>query len=97
MFAQYQHKLNLTFKEELDSILCETNQWNQYLHKYWYSLKYFTHSLHGVYTLLNRLLVLHGYVGMGKQSPYHNLVYTSNYCKQLQDFDTFDKLCVTTD
>ena len=75
MSVRYQHKLNLKLKEELDSILSKINRWRQYFHKYWYSLKYFTASMHGVYRLLNRLLVLHGNEATGKKSPYHNLLY----------------------
>ena len=75
MSVRYQCKLNLKLKEELDCILSEINRQRQYFHKYWYSLKYFTASMHGVYRLLNRLLVLHGNEATGKKSPYHSLLY----------------------
>ena len=46
---------------------------HSYLHRYWYTLKYFVHCLHAVYRLLFKVLTVFGNSSMVSKLKCHNL------------------------
>ena len=75
MDARNQKKLNRKLKLELDIIIREISRWAEYIQRYCYHLKFYTHSTHAVYRLLQKLLEICGDEGLSKRCEYHNLIY----------------------
>ena len=67
--------LNRKLKLELDVILKEISCRSEYIHKYWYNLKFYTHSMHAVYRLLHKLLEICGNDAVSHKCSYHNLIH----------------------
>ena len=67
--------LNRKLKLEIDFILKEISHRSEYIHKYWYNLKFYTHTLHAVYRLLHELLETCGNDAVSQKCSYHNLLH----------------------
>ena len=66
--------LNLTMLDKINYFVTEISKKKSTLHLYWYSLKYFVHSLHGGYRLLYKMLWKYGNSSMCWKNKYHNLM-----------------------
>ena len=67
--------LNRKLKLEIDVILKEISRRSEYIYKYWYNLKFYTHALHAVYRLLHKLLETCGNDAVSQKCSYHNLIH----------------------
>ena len=64
---------NLRIFKKMRIYLKELSERSSYLQNFWYSLKYCTGILHGIYRLYYKLLLIYGDSKI--KSPYHNLVH----------------------
>ena len=64
---------NLRIFKNTRIYLRELSERSSYLQNFWYSLKYCTGILHGIYRLYYKLLLIYGDSKI--KSPYHNLVH----------------------
>ena len=53
-----------------------------YLLNYWYDLKLYTHSLHGIYRLYYKILVTFGNKGMAVKCKFYNLIHCPRHVSQ---------------
>ena len=58
--AKDKQLLNIRLIEELQDTIGNISKRKQYLHEYWYNLKYYVRALHAAYHLLFKLLQIHG-------------------------------------
>ena len=75
METHQRRMLNRKLKLDLDVILKEISHRSEYIHKYCYNLKFYTHSLHAVYRLLHKLLEIYGNDAVSQKCSYHNLIH----------------------
>ena len=87
-------KVNLRMECTIMEMLKEIEIWKSYLHKHWYTLKYFVHSLHAVYRLLYKIWSVFGTFGMCSKLKCHNL--QDGPRPILQNLELFNELVVFT-
>ena len=73
--AKDKQLLNVRLFEELDQILIDIAKRKNYLHLYWYNLKYYVKLLHVAYWLLHKILTIYGNASMATKLNCHHLVY----------------------
>ena len=66
-------KVNIRMETTLLEMLKDVEMRHSYLHRYWYTLKYFVHCLHAVYRLLFKVLTVFGNSSMVSKLKCHNL------------------------
>ena len=73
--AKDKQLLNVRLVEELDQTLTDIAKRKNYLHEYWYNLKYYVKLLHAAYRLLHKILTIYGNASMATKLNCHHLVY----------------------
>ena len=68
-------KVNIRMEPTILEMLKDIEQWQSYLHKYWFNLKYFVWSLHAVYKLLYKILHVIGNTSMASKLKCLNIVH----------------------
>ena len=53
-----------------------------YLSNYWYDLKLYTHSFHGIYRFYYKILLTFGNKGMAVKCEYHDFIHGSGHVSQ---------------
>ena len=84
--AKDKQLLNESLIQELQNTLKLIAQRNTYLHEYWYILRYFVKSLHGVYRLLYKILLVYGDSNVCKKFILHDLIDGPRPIKQIWNF-----------
>ena len=72
--AKDKQLLNIRLIEELQDTIGNISKRKQYLHEYWYNLKYYVRALHAAYCLLFKLLQIHGTSSLCTKFNYHSLI-----------------------
>ena len=85
MSMHYLWHLNNRMENELNYQLDIVQKKRQHLHKYWYTLKFFTYGMHAIYRLFHEFLVIYGNQGLYDKCEYQDLLYgprsiTDNCC-----------------
>ena len=71
--AARKKEVNLRMGCTILEMLKDIEIWKKYMHKHWYTLKYFVQCLHAVYRLLYKILSVYGSTGMCSKLKCHNL------------------------
>ena len=67
-------EVNLRMELKILQLLKDVEARTQYIHKYWYNLKYFIQSLHGTYRLLYKVLCIFVNSSMRSKLSCHDLI-----------------------
>ena len=87
-------EVNLRMELKILELLKDVEARTQYIHKYWYNLKYFIQSLHGMYRLLYKVLCVFGNSSMRSKLSCHDLMNGSRPVKE--NLKLFKQLIVFT-